>query len=287
MFQSQSVLRAVGWMERSDDRGTYSAIHAIMYGPFVMAGLSTGDWKLGHLGNFSKWIHPVPAVFNSQLSTFSQDYGIGGPLFMACDNGTAIMSSAPVDGTDQSGLATFRVADPLGNYSQRIAHGKRVVSLELFSQPGSFLKHNGKDNLISAGPPNCLEYTAVLRTQKLAMSLEKSKTLGDCPIEDSVFLFLPGLTGENDTVSFEAASRPGCFLSSSSGETSVPGGVFLRCKTSENENTFAAHSTFSVQRGVAAYHPFSFIAEGMHRNFLLAPLNSLRDESYTIYFDIQ
>jgi len=258
-----------------------------MYGPFVMAGLSTGDWKLGQVGNWSKWIHPVPAAFNNQLSTFSQDHDVGGPLFMACVNGTAVMSSAPVAGTDHSGLATFRVADPRGNYSQRIAHGKRVVSLELFSQPGSFLKHNGKDNLISAGPPNCLEYTAVYDTQNLAMNLENSKTLGDCPTADSVFFSLPGLTGESDTVSFEAANQPGCFLSSSSGETSVAGGVFLRCKTSENENTFAAQSTFSVQRGVAAYHPFSFIAEGKRRNFLLAPLNSLRDESYTIYFDMQ
>lgn len=294
MFQSQSVLRALGWMDCADDRSTYAAMHAIMYGPFVMAGLSMGDWKLGHVGDLSKWIHPVPAAYDSQLSTFSQDRVIGdqssGSLFMACDNGTAVMSSAPVDGTDQSGLATFRVADPVGNHSHRIAHGKRVVSLELFSQPGSFLKHNGKDNLISAGPPNCLEHTGVydrLWTQKLAMKLEKSKALGDCPTKDSVFFFLPGLTGENDTVSLEAASQPGCFLSSSSGETTAAGGVFLRCKTSENESTFAAQSTFSVQRGLASYHPFSFIAEGKRRNFLLAPLNSLRDESYTIYFDIQ
>lgn len=283
-------------MECTDDRHKYSAMHAIMYGPFVMAGLSMGDWKLGHVGdNLSKWVHPVPVAYNSQLSTFSQDV-VGdqhsGRLFMTCDNDTAVMSSAPVDGTDQSGLATFRVADSLSGYSHEIAHGKRLVSLELFSHPGSFLKHNGKDNLISAEPPNCLEHTALhnrLWTQKLAMNFQgKSKTLGvDCPSEDSVFFFLPGLTGESDTVSFEAASQPGCFLSSSSGETSVPGRVLLRCKSPENENTFTAQSTFSVQRGVAAYHPASFIAQGKHRNFLLAPLNSLRDESYTIYFDIQ
>jgi hypothetical protein len=281
-------------MNGTDDRGSYSALHAIMYGPFVMTGLSTGEWKLGHLGNLSKWMHPVPASYRSQLSTFSQDHFTdgqhSGPFVMACDNGTAVMSSVPVDGTNQCGLATFRVADPLGDHSQRIAHGKRVVSLELFSQPGRFLKHNGQDSLISAGPPNCLEYTAVhdrLWNQKLATNSEKSKILGDCPIKDSVFILLPGLTGKSDTVSFEAASQPGCFLSSSSDATSLPGGVFLRCKTSQNDSTFDVMSTFSVETGAAAYHPLSFIAEGEYRNFLLAPLSSLRDETYTIYFDIQ
>lgn len=281
-------------MNGTDDRRSYSSLHAIMYGPFVMTGLSTGEWKLGHLGNLSKWMHPVPAAYRSQLSTFSQDHvtkgQYSGPLVMACDNGTAVMSFVPVDGTNQCGLATFRVADPLGDHSQKIAHGKRLVSLELFSQPGRFLKHNGKDSLISAGPPNCLEYTAVhdeLWNQKLVKNSERSKTLGDCPTEDSMFIFLPGLRGKSDTVSFEAASQPGCFLSSSSDATSVPGGVFLRCKTSKNDSTFDAMSTFSVQTGVAAYHPLSFIAQGEYRNFLLAPLNSLRDETYTIYFDIQ
>ncbi|KAG0579015.1 hypothetical protein KC19_4G066200 [Ceratodon purpureus] len=277
-----------------DDRSRYSALHAIMYGPFVMTGLSTGEWKLGNLGSLSKWMHPVPAAYRSQLSTFSQDHVIkgqySGPLVMACDNGTAVMSSVPVDGTNQCGHATFRVADPLDDHLQKDTYGKRLVSLELFSQPGRFLKHNGKDNLISAGPPNCLQHTAVydrLRNSKLAKNSERSEILGDCPTEDSVFIFLPGLTGESDTVSFEAASQPGCFLSSSSDATSVQGGVFLRCKTSKNDSTFDAMSTFSVQTGVAAYHPLSFIAEGEYRNFLLAPLNSLRDETYTIYFDIQ
>lgn len=278
------ILTEVGWMNGTDDRGTYSALHAIMYGPFVMTGLSTGEWKLGHVGSLSKWMHPVPAAYHSQLSTFSQDHVKGkytGPLVMACNNGTAVMSSVPVNGTNQCGLATFRVAEPLGNYSQRIAHKKRVVSLELFSQPGRFLRHDGKDSLISAGPPNCLEH-AGLGNQKL---VTKSKTLGDCPTEDSVFVLLPGLTGDSDTVSFEAANKPGCFLSTSSDPTSVSGGVFLRCKSSGN--TFDATSTFSVQPGLAAYHPLSFIAEGAYQNFLLAPLNSLRDETYTVYFDIQ
>lgn len=261
-------MRQLGWMKHTDDRSAYSGLHAIMYGPFVMAGLSMGDWKLGHVeGNLSKWIHPVPAAYNSQLSTFSQDHGQStNPLFLACDNSTAFMSSAPEDGTDLSGFATFRVAAPIGSF----AHEKRVVSLELFSQPGSFLKHNGNDKLISAGPPNCLLH----ETGKMP--------LGDCPAKESVFFYLPGLTGESGTVSFEAASQPGCFLSSSK----TASGVFLRCKTSKSGSISAARSTFSVRQGVAASHPFSFIAEGKHRNFLLAPLNSLRDESYTIYFDI-
>ena len=281
-------------MNGTDDRVGYSGLHAIMYGPFVMTGHSTGEWKLGHVGKLSKWIHPVPAAYRGQLSTFSQDHVIegqySGPLVMACDNGTAVMSPIPMDGTNECGLATFRVTDPLDNHTQRIAHGKPVVSLELFSQPGRFLKHNGKDRLITAGPPNCLEHTAVhdgLWNQKLTTNSEKSKTLGDCPTQDSVFIVHPGLTGKKNTVSFEAANQPGCYLSSSSDATPVPGGVFLRCRTSKNNIIFDVMSTFSAQAGAAAYHPLSFIAEGEYRNFLLTPLNSLQDETYTMYFDIQ
>jgi hypothetical protein len=34
------------------------------------------------------------------------------------------------------------------------------------------------------------------------------------------------------------------------------------------------------------YHPISFVAKGLRRNFLLEPLYSLRDEFYTVYFNL-
>uniref|UniRef100_K3YWH7 Uncharacterized protein n=1 Tax=Setaria italica TaxID=4555 RepID=K3YWH7_SETIT len=50
-------------------RPEYASLQAILFGPFVLAGLSTGDWdaKDGNSSTISDWITTVPSVHNSQL----------------------------------------------------------------------------------------------------------------------------------------------------------------------------------------------------------------------------
>ncbi|GAY53643.1 hypothetical protein CUMW_150680 [Citrus unshiu] len=59
-----------------DDRPEYASIQAILYGPYVLAGHSIGDWDITESAtSLSDWITPIPASYNSQLITFTQEYG--------------------------------------------------------------------------------------------------------------------------------------------------------------------------------------------------------------------
>ncbi|EMS68485.1 hypothetical protein TRIUR3_12433 [Triticum urartu] len=61
-----------------DDRPEYATLQAVLFGPFLLAGLTTGDWdaKAGGAA-VSEWITPVPASYNSQLVTLTQESGNG------------------------------------------------------------------------------------------------------------------------------------------------------------------------------------------------------------------
>ncbi|KAF4395852.1 hypothetical protein F8388_018126 [Cannabis sativa] len=48
----------------------------------------------------------------------------------------------------------------------------------------------------------------------------------------------------------------------------------------------SAGASFAINEGLTKYHPISFVAKGASRNYLLSPLFSFRDESYTVYFNI-
>uniref|UniRef100_M8BUZ0 Uncharacterized protein n=1 Tax=Aegilops tauschii TaxID=37682 RepID=M8BUZ0_AEGTA len=76
-----------------DDRPEYATLQAVLFGPFLLAGLTTGDWdaKAGGAA-VSEWITPVPASYNSQL---------GG-----CGGGTGFSPQA----------ASFIRAEPLRRY---------------------------------------------------------------------------------------------------------------------------------------------------------------------------
>ncbi|XP_022846362.1 uncharacterized protein LOC111369111 [Olea europaea var. sylvestris] len=100
----------------------------------------------------------------------------------------------------------------------------------------------------------------------------------------STFRLISGLDGKNRKVSLESEDHKGCFLYSSIDYQSVTS-VKLRRKSSESG--FKQAASFTLRKGLSEYHPMSFVAKGSDRNFLLAPLLSLRDEYYTVYFNIQ
>ncbi|KAF0896581.1 hypothetical protein E2562_026046 [Oryza meyeriana var. granulata] len=64
-------------MVSSDDRPQVSSLNAILFGPFLLAGLTTGDWdaRTGAAAAASDWIAPVPSSYNSQLVTLTQEFG--------------------------------------------------------------------------------------------------------------------------------------------------------------------------------------------------------------------
>eukprot|EP01018_Ginkgo_biloba_P022349 Gb_24310 [translate_table: standard] len=102
---------------------------------------------------------------------------------------------------------------------------------------------------------------------------------------DAIFRVLPGLDGNDGYVSFESVSLPSCFLH---GSTSYQVGqvVQLCCKTLRRDPEFDHSTSVTATTRIVAYHPISFIARGSERAYLLAPLLSFRDESYTVYFNI-
>uniref|UniRef100_A0A0D3GIN1 Alpha-L-arabinofuranosidase B arabinose-binding domain-containing protein n=1 Tax=Oryza barthii TaxID=65489 RepID=A0A0D3GIN1_9ORYZ len=82
-----------------DDRPQVASLNAILFGPFLLAGLTTGDWDAktgGAATAASDWITPVPASYNSQLVTLTQESG----------GKTMLLSTA----------ASFAQAEPLRRY---------------------------------------------------------------------------------------------------------------------------------------------------------------------------
>uniref|UniRef100_A0A2P2MD55 Uncharacterized protein LOC105648802 n=1 Tax=Rhizophora mucronata TaxID=61149 RepID=A0A2P2MD55_RHIMU len=163
------------------------------------------------------------------------------------------MEKFPKSGTDESVHATFRLIS--NNVSSfRDAIGKSVM-LEPFDLPGTVLVQQGKE-------------------ESLAIASSNS---GD----DSTFHLVSGLDGQDGTVSLESGSQKGCFVFSGGDDASR---VKLSCKSSDTG--FSKGASFVMNKGLSEYHPISFVAKGEERNFVLAPLFSLRDESYTVYFNI-
>lgn len=259
-----------------DDRARFQSVQAILFGPYLLAGMTNGDWDLniGNATSFSDCIASVPAGYASQLFTFSQEWKISGSsesnnniLVLAYNNSSesVIMNSFPDEGTDKEAHATFRVIDsnsenPLNNtkhsYSAIDLMGKNV-SLELFDRPGMFIAHQGIDNNLNASQKG----------------------------ESTIFNVLPGLDGNNNSLSFESANLPGCFIY---GGTNYQVGqtVQLQCKPTESDLEFDRAVSYIANVGIKTYHPIGLIARGSKRSYLLSPLLAFRDETYTVYFRI-
>ncbi|KAG5124122.1 hypothetical protein JHK82_030859 [Glycine max] len=244
----------------TDDRPEYASVQAILYGPYLLAGHTTGgDWDLKAGANNADWITPIPASYNSQLVSFFRDFE-GSTFVLTNSNKSVSMQKLPEYGTDLTLQATFRIVlkDSSSKFSTLADANDRSVMLEPFDFPGMNVIHQG------AGKP---------------LLIADSSHGGP----SSVFLLVPGLDGRNETVSLESQSNKGCYVYSGMSPSS---GVKLSCK-SDSDATFNKATSFVALQGLSQYNPISFVAKGTNRNFLLQPLLSFRDEHYTVYFNIQ
>ncbi|CAN6230712.1 unnamed protein product [Urochloa humidicola] len=243
-----------------DDRPEYASLQAVLFGPFVLAGLSTGDWdaKAGDSSTISDWITTVPSAYNSQLVTFTQ-VSNGKTFVLSSANGSLTMQERPeVHGTDTAIHATFRVhpqdsTELHGIYS--ITTKGASMLIEPFDLPGTVITNN------------------------LTLSAQKGS--------DSLFNIVPGLDGNSNSVSLELGTKPGCFLVTGT-DYSAGTKIQVSCKSSLQSigGILEQAASFVQTAPLRQYHPISFVAKGVRRNFLLEPLYSLRDEFYTVYFNI-
>eukprot|EP00850_Spirogloea_muscicola_P007033 SM000034S12787 [mRNA] locus=s34:690847:695963:- [translate_table: standard] len=158
-----------------DDRPAFSSLQSILFGPFLLAGLTDSDRQLVHPLNLS----PVPSDANSNLISLVTHDGRS----HLRRSGRHLISSpgTPLEGTDEAAAATIRlhweVEQPQlpvrvqaghrklqcqqGLYSTHpefrradldledsigASHSRllgKLVSLELFDRPGRFVVHQG------------------------------------------------------------------------------------------------------------------------------------------------
>lgn len=254
---------------KSDDRSGYASIQAILYGPYLVAGLTTDDWdiKTGSAASLSDWITPVPASHNSHLVSLSQEFGSSSFVF-SNTNQSITMEKFPEAGTDAALHATFRLilkdtATSLKLMSPKEAIGKSVM-LEPIDFPGMVV---------------------VQQERHGSLGIANSETSGG----SYSFHLVAGLDGKDGTVSLESESQKGCHAYSGTNYNSGTS-IKIKCLSefdSSDDEDYNRATSFMLKEGISEYHPISFTAKGMKRNFLLTPLLSLRDESYTVYFNIQ
>ncbi|BBN08596.1 uncharacterized protein MPTK1_4g12820 [Marchantia polymorpha subsp. ruderalis] len=294
-----------------DDRQEFSSLHAILYGPYVLAGMTDGDNELGNVDSSSlaSWLVPVPVSFNDQLYSFSQraEHNIEAEWsgktsqipnkwnsFVSERNGSVEMKSAPQEGTNEAASSTFRVleisqasaknhlhksylSNPEDSYIHRSEEadvdqtGKSssnfpimfgLIALEPYSKPGKVLAHNGPDSKI----------VVLDRIDNLNHHVQQI---------NAEFRIIPGLSGDENSISFEAESDPGCFITTCADHSAT-----LRCKKEKAEDaTFDPTASFTVTKGLASYHRMSFFAVAENSQYLLFPIYAYRDEKYTMYFN--
>ncbi|GMI94592.1 hypothetical protein like AT5G12950 [Hibiscus trionum] len=117
---------------------------------------------------------------------------------------------------------------------------------------------------------------------------ENNLAITDSPNDDATYSFrlVAGLDGKDNSVSLESVSQKGYYVYSNVNYSSSLSMKFS-CILASSEAGFEQAISFVMNNGISEYHPISFVAKGQRRNFLMVPLQSFRDESYTIYFNIQ
>lgn len=285
-----------------DGREEYASLHALFFGPYLLAGISSGDWDITgvDLKSIAAWVTPIPDSFSSEIYSFSQETSSQNTLnFMTHADNSLLMTSPPLEGTNEAAFSTFRLADPVaenlaseaclktlrtrmtmlirqpkslrdGNVAMNLV-GK-LVAIQPFNHPGRFLAHIGDRSIGIFGDEELQD-----GAESCACEYEKPSGM------DAVFQVIPGLSAQEETVSFEAASKPGCFLST---QTRSGQPIQLECKKSDNDPNFNKAGSFLATKGITSYHPMSFVAKGINTQFLLFPLLSYKDENYTIFFNI-
>ncbi|XP_054798644.1 uncharacterized protein LOC129303381 isoform X1 [Prosopis cineraria] len=243
-----------------DDRPEYASLQAILYGPYLLVGHTTRDWDIKVRSDESNanWITSIPTTHNDELATLSQDIS-GSTFALTNSNQSLIMQKLPEPGTESAPHATFRLISSESNskFSTVREVADTSVMLEPYDLPGKLLTHQGAENVL-----------VITDSSNAGIS--------------SVFNVLAGLDGQNGTISLESKSNKGCFVcSTGSGES-----VKLSCSSGSDAN-FNQAASFIATEGISQYNPISFVAKGARRNFVLEPLYSFRDETYTVYFNIQ
>ncbi|KAK2641261.1 hypothetical protein Ddye_023024 [Dipteronia dyeriana] len=244
-----------------DDRPEYASTQAILYGPYLLAGLSNGDWniKTESARSISDWITPIPSSYNDHLVTFTQESGKSS-FVLTNSNKSITMEIFPQSGTDAAVHATFRLILN-DSSSSKFSSIKDVVGksvkLEPFDLPGMLVAHQGTND-----------------------KLVVTNSLSDG--NSSYFRVVSGLDGRRETVSLESDSQMGCFVYGDGNLTSGAS-LMLSCST----ELFKERASFVMQQGISKYNPISFVAKGANRNFVLSPLLSFSDESYAVYFKIE
>ncbi|KAI3935243.1 hypothetical protein MKW98_018432 [Papaver atlanticum] len=236
-----------------DERPEYACVQAILYGPYLLAGLTSGDWEIKkrRVNSLCDWVTPVPSSYSSQLVFVSQASG-GEEFVFTSSNNSLTMEKLPESGTDLSVHATFRLILKDVNSSHLLSLvdyiGKSVM-IEPFNLPGMLVFHNGTNNNLRV-------------TNSEVASEEDNKA--------SLFRVVEGLDLKDGTVSLESEHLKGCFIYS--GVTLSEGmKIQLKCKPASTDLDFIKAASFSFRRGSAEYHPISFIAKGAKRNFLMMP----------------
>lgn len=207
-------------------------------------------------------ITPVPDDYNSHLISLTQESS-NETFVVTSTNHSIQMEKYPEAGTDSAVSATFRLISN-DKESVKLSEPKdfvgKLVMFEPFGFPGMFITRIGNDT--SLGIP------------------QSSDGAG------SLFRLVEGLNGKNGTVSLEADAQRGCFMYSGVDYKDILS-VKLNCNSKSFDAEIKQAASFKLGNGIAQYHPISFVAKGSKRNFLLAPLLSFKDESYTVYFNIQ
>ncbi|RRT51194.1 hypothetical protein B296_00015308 [Ensete ventricosum] len=247
-----------------DDRPEYGSIQAILFGPYLLAGLTTGDWDIntGNSSSISNWITAVPASYSGQLISLTQEIN-GKTHVFSNSNGSLTMEELPIEGTNAAIHGTFRFVFP-----EKAAAVQSYVMLEPFDLPGMMVVHRGPNN---------------------GLAVSSSST---APGADAMFNIVQGLDGEDEMVSLESSTQRGCFVCGIGGSyfsAARNKTVQLICPSDSELDMMSFRRAVSftpVARGLRQYHPISFVAKGVSQNFLLEPLLSLRDETYTVYFHI-
>ncbi|XP_059668879.1 uncharacterized protein LOC132313965 [Cornus florida] len=262
-----------------DDRSKFASIQAILYGPYLLAGMTRKDWeiKTGKSKSLSDWITPIPESYHSNLISLSHGSGKSA-LLLTNEVQRISMESFPSPGTDKSLQTTFRLVlkdskDSSAALAPEDAIGK-LVMLEPINFPGMAVAHHGTN----------------LNISRVVGAPDKNNTC--------VFHLVAGLNGKHGTVSLESGSQKGCFVyhgGKHSGavlnngtSSSMVRTIKLQCQSAgaTPDAGFKEAVSFVLNNGTSSYHPISFVAKGTHRNFLLTPFYNFIDESYTPYFNI-
>ncbi|KAE8668669.1 skin secretory protein xP2-like isoform X1 [Hibiscus syriacus] len=248
----------------SDDRPEYVSVRAILYGPYLLSVYSSCDWdiKTCSTGSVADWITPFPAAYNNHLVPFSQESGES-TFILTNSNQSFRMDTFLKAGTNAAVHATLRLlfddtSEEISTIEEAIG---KTVMFDPFDFPGMVVVHQGPENNLAVMDPPKDNVT-------------------------SSFRLVPGLDRNDNSVSLESISRKGCYVYSGVNYSSSVN-VKLSCNSSSSEAGFNQAVSFAMNNGLSKYHPISFIAKGEMRNFLMAPLQSFRDESYSGYFNIQ